>query len=127
MDGAQYAADLLGHPQAKAITGSPNLPANLQDEPVLEVMGFPLTPEMRRGMESYDTTVLGEGLPPTFLLSTVPDPDRYTPVRDALTVSGNGWTEEQFGGPEAWVEEDDFGTSGMPVEALRRVAEWLAE
>jgi hypothetical protein len=36
------------------------------------------------------------------------------------------WEEETFAGPEAWVEEGDFGTSGMPVAALQRIAEWLA-
>jgi len=125
LDGAGYVDELLAHSQARSLTGSADLPEQLQGESVHEVLGFPITPAIRKGMESFTPASLGKRLPPTLLLSTASDPERYAPVRTALDASGTDWTEERFDGPEAWVEEDDFGTSGMPVEALRRVAAWL--
>ena len=59
-------------------------------------------------------------------MATVAEPGRYSSVESALDDAGVEWIREDVAGPEAWVEEENFGTSGMPVAALRRIAEWLA-
>ena len=60
------------------------------------------------------------------ILEEEQDEDVLVECLQALGRAGTEVEFEKFGGPEVWVEEEDFGTSGMPVEALRRIADWLA-
>ena len=47
-------------------------------------------------------------------------------MREGLKLGGGDWCEAALDGPEAWVEEGDLGTSGMPVDAIRKIVEWLS-
>ena len=96
-----------------------------QGDEVYAVHGFPLTPSMRRGVTSVTVDRFASPLPPTLLVSTVADPERYDPLRRRLTEQGVEFTDRVAEGPIAWVEEGDFGTSGMPVKALREIQAWL--
>lgn len=125
LDGREYLSSLLNRPGVQDLSGNPDLPENHRGEEVFEVMGFPITPPVREGMEAIHPLLLGSGLPPTLLISTVPDPERYSGIEKALQDSDVENSFETFGGPEAWIEEGDFGTSGMPVVALRRISDWV--
>lgn len=93
---------------------------------VVETMGFLLTPKGREGIQTVLPSLIRAGLPPVLLLSTIPESKRYAEVERALAAANVEWTSETVPGPEAWVEEENFGTSGMPVSAIRRITEWLA-
>jgi pimeloyl-ACP methyl ester carboxylesterase len=92
---------------------------------VYAVHGFPLTPSMRHRIGSVTVERFAPPLPPTLLVSTVDDSDRYAPLRRALTQQGVELTDMVMEGPIAWIEQGDFGTAGMPVPALRAIAAWL--
>jgi hypothetical protein len=92
---------------------------------VYAVHGFPITPRMRRSIGSISTERFAPPLPPTLLVSTVDDPDRYAPLRRTLEEQGVEHTDLVMKGPIAWLEQGDFGTAGMPVQALRAIAGWL--
>ena len=92
---------------------------------VYAVHGFPMTPGMRTGITSVTVDRFAAPLPRTLLVSTVPDSERYAGLRCRLTEQGVDLTDRVMEGPIAWVEEGDFGTSGMPVAALREIAAWL--
>ena len=93
---------------------------------ICEVNGFPLTPTMREGIATLVPSIFGSGLPPTLLVTSVPDLDRYSRVREELDLGGVEWCEENFDDPEAWIEEGDLGRSGMPAALVRRITEWLS-
>jgi pimeloyl-ACP methyl ester carboxylesterase len=95
------------------------------EEPTCSVLGFPLTPTMRTGIRKIRPEVFDPPLPPTCLVSTVDDPERYTALRRRLRDGGADFADKVMDGPVTWVEEGDFGTSGMPVPALHAIAEWL--
>lgn len=126
LDGPAYAEELVT--LGKAITGSAGkMPAGFPSEGgVVQTMGFPMTQPGQAGIRSILPSLIQAGLPPVLLISTVPDPERYSFLERALDEAGIEWSRETVEGPEAWVEEENFGTSGMPVAALRRMSEWLA-
>src|SRR5688572_20079457 len=55
---------------------------------VYAVHGFPITPKMRRSIESVTVERFAPPLPATLLVSTVDDPDRYDPLRGTLKGLG---------------------------------------
>lgn len=120
-DGAAYAQELT----ATAVA-SPAYRDVGSSGAVLEVLGFPLTQETIAGLERVTTNTFSGELPPTLLLSTVDDPDRYEPLRTSLREGASELTDEVMAGPLAWVVEGDLGAAGMPVPALKRIAQWLA-
>ena len=95
-------------------------------DPTYSVRGFPLTADMRAGIATVRVEDFGRSLPPTLLVSTVEDPQRYEPLRQRLRESGTSFTDEVTRGPLVWVEVEEFGAAGMPVGALRAIAEWLS-
>lgn len=125
MDGAEYIDSLWGESGTRPSRAYPDHLAENETE-IPEVLGFPLTPHMREGIETLHPNLLRSGLPPTLLVSTVSDPDRYNPIRKVLELGGGEWSETRFEGPEAWVEEGNLGTTGLPVAAIRRIVEWLS-
>lgn len=125
VDGAEYIDALLGERGTNLSRAYPDHLAEDGGE-IPEVLGFPLTPQMRKGIETLHPSLLRTGLPATLLVSSVPDPDRYSTVRNELELGGAEWSESRFDGPEPWVEEGNLGTSGMPVDAIRRITEWLS-
>jgi hypothetical protein len=92
---------------------------------VIGVLGFPMTPRMRSSIGSVTVERFLPPMPPTLLVSTVPDPQRYDDLERWLTGQGVEITDRVVTGPIAWVEEGDFGTSGIPVQAIREIAKWL--
>jgi pimeloyl-ACP methyl ester carboxylesterase len=92
---------------------------------VYAVHGFPMTPRMQKSIASVRPERFSAPLPPTLLVSTVPDPERYDPLRRRLAGEGIEVTDRPTEGPIAWMEEGDFGTSGMPISALREITGWL--
>jgi pimeloyl-ACP methyl ester carboxylesterase len=125
VDGAEYIDALLGESGTRLSKAYPDHLAEDGTE-IPEVLGFPLTPQMRKGIETLHPNLLRSGLPPTLLVSTVSDPDRYAPIKKELELGGGEWSEIRFEGPEAWVEEGNLGTTGLPVAAIRRITEWLS-
>jgi hypothetical protein len=123
-DGAGYVQELSDPKHVRHPDAWSELPDS-EGEPTCSVFGFPLTPTMRRGIDRVRIEAFDAPLPPTLLISTVDDPERYDPLRERLRAQGVELTDRVMEGPVAWVEEGDFGTSGMPVPALRAIAEWL--
>lgn len=95
------------------------------EEPTIASLGFPLTPAMRRSIGRVSLDVFDPPLPPTMLVSTVRDPHRYDPLRARMSAGGVDLSEARTDGPMTWIEEGDLGASGMPVNALRAVAQWM--
>ncbi len=125
VDGRQYAESLVQDNPTSLSNAYPGSPEEGELH-TCEVSGFPLTEEMRRGIETLVPSGFDSGLPTTLLVSSVEDPDRYSKVRQGLDAGGAEWVEATFDGPEAWVEEGDLGTSAMPVAVVRRITEWLS-
>lgn len=125
VDGGDYLDSLLTE---NPISYSRAYPGHVSDNgsEICEIDGFPLTRSMREGIASLSSSIFGPGLPPTFLATSVPDPDRYSRVREALDLGGGEWFEENFDDPEVWVEESDLGRSGMPAALVRRITEWVS-
>lgn len=97
-----------------------------EGERTFAVLGFPLTPEMHRGIGAVRPDWFEPPLARTLLVSTLDRPEHYEPLREQLRIAPHNFEDEICDGPTAWVEEGNFGTSGMPVTALRTIAEWLA-
>lgn len=125
LDGPDYLDELLSESRTRLSRAYPDHLTGAGTG-IHEVAGFPLTQQMQQGIATLRPSILRSGLPPTLLVSTVPDPDRYSAVREELDLGGGPWTEADFDGPVTWVEEGNLGTSGMPVAAVRRIAEWLS-
>jgi uncharacterized protein len=123
IDGAAYVEDML--------TGTmPERYRSVQrpDEgEVVEVLGFPLTRRMRDDIAGVGVEFGDTDRHRTLVVSNVADGGVETPgLPNAPRVEGDVRVE-QYEGTLAWKAEGDFGTTGMPVDAVKRIAECLGQ
>lgn len=98
--------------------------SSLAFEDTVDARGFCLTGAMREAMATVTPDLIGSRQPPTLLLCGSHDPSRHDRIRQRLAEAGVEWADEQYDGPSIWIEEQ-FGSSGIPVAALKKVTEWL--
>ena len=91
----------------------------------LEVSGFPLTAKTRRGMEAIEPSLYDAALPRTLLVSVLEEPDDNILLQRHMNEHGVHCSTAHLPGPTVWIEDGDFGTSGMPVGALKGIVSWV--
>lgn len=92
----------------------------------IDVMGFPLTREMEAEFAGVGNCLEWPDLPSTLVVITETSLSTDGALAQASPGNSNVLVE-YHAGPNAWSGETDFGTAGMPVDALRRITKWLAD
>lgn len=92
---------------------------------VPDVWGVPLTPSFRKEIQSITAAHYTQSLPSTLLITNLERREIYSSLQAAFEAGGTKYTLEHRVDPKIWLNDDMFGSSGIPVEAVRCIAEWL--
>jgi len=99
-------------------------PFATSDGEALEGQGFVLTPETRAQFAAVTPAVYARLRVPTLIILTQEDAAGIDPALKAGAGAARRLEVESVAGPCVWIE-GELGTGGLPVEALRRIADWL--
>ena len=124
-DGDMYLREMFENPKRVTRSASYGRFGTHGEGEIQDVSGFPLNPTMRKELDGLTAELYSHTLPPTFLISILERPEVYAPLRASLDGAGVTYTDERTQDPTVWIEEKEFGTSGMPVNALKRITQWL--
>ena len=74
---------------------------------------------------AIEPSLYDAALPRTLLVSVLEEPDDNILLQRHMTEHGVHCTTAHLPGPTVWIEDGDFGTSGMPVDALKGIVSWV--
>lgn len=112
LDGKRYIDELCVEDDARAGT--------------VDALGAPLTDAMRASIGKVTPALLDAKLPPALFLYNQQDEPAQAGARAHIEAAPERWSVQSYEGPRAWHGDGDFGSAGMPVAALRAIAEYLA-
>jgi len=115
--GADYLAEIL-----EAV----GVPAG-GESGVAGITGFPLTPELHRGIASLDLTALGPPPASRVYLVTAQERAEVRSHARALAAAGAVVTDACVPSPGSWNEVDFFGSALVPQAIIRTIVGWLTE
>lgn len=124
-DGNAYLDELLDKPGHVTTSTAYREDEAREGGEIYDVLGFPLTPTLREAIRKIRPVEYSE-LPRTMLLSTLDTRAGHAPLIAALETGKVDHTAEHVAGPIAWLEDREFGSGGIPVQGLRRIAQWLS-
>ncbi len=91
----------------------------------LEILGFPLTDRMRRGIEGIDLLTL-EGRPAADVLIIESDGEgKYGPLSQHLRTLNGHVEYMRIPGPRVWTRGEEIDKAVVPVPILQSIVSWL--
>jgi pimeloyl-ACP methyl ester carboxylesterase len=90
----------------------------------VDVRGMALTPRARQELAAVTLDTFAPPLPRTLLLSTVASPDADRALYSRFLDQGVDCEFAHVPDVSAWIG-GDFGSTAMPVAAVRRIVSWL--
>jgi hypothetical protein len=121
VSGSEYLAALLAASAAATPYGDARLTSRSGGRGGRAILGFLLTDSAAREIEALDLTAWAPRLPQRTLFIISEALDSHAILRRALA----GQTFEQVTSIAPWIE--NLNSAGvLPIDVLRRVAEWLA-
>lgn len=124
-DGQDYLKELFENPQHMTRSLAYKEIESREGGEVIDIKGVPLTPVFRNDIMSVTKAHYNQPLPPTMVITVLERPEIYSELRTALVTAGVEFIFKHCVGPRFWVNDDVFGSKGIPSDALRCIAEWL--
>lgn len=92
----------------------------------LEIQGFPLTPAMALALQALDLAASAPGLAVPLRILVSEGEDACRRLRALLDGRTSHPVEvAHVPSPPCWIEDTHFHAGAVPVEALRRIVEWI--
>lgn len=126
--GTRYVQELLSaQTEIDRWSLSPKRPRRAADGPldVLDVLGFPLTREMRQSIERVSADEFGRPAGARLHLFYSMELPEQAPMHAALASAGTSFQVEMMPGQTPWREDEAVGASGLPLQVFEKMVELL--
>jgi len=124
--GARYLEELEGL-QRDWAAEHPGISAPPEPGECPEILGFPLTPALRRALEGIDLRALPRAPAEKILIMTGGEDEEAAALAESFRSRGAEVANETLPGAKFWLRQEGIDHAVVPTATVRAIASWFAE